>query len=460
MARFESIDTRSIPVLTNRECYHVRGELTLNDVNSLNKINRPICLIFDNTKGQNSEVIASINSKNISISVMGGLDYLHKNKFRTSEYVQRTFYTSKNLGNIIRIFESIERKIDYTWTETQKAMFIYKTIAEHMHYQRPDERSFENGVDVARTLNSLLAKRSVCSGFALIFKEAMDRIGIECLYQNKAHHHSWNAIKLDGKYHLVDLTWDTYDRIEDKSCGFKYFARQTSEDFYRNIHHDISNDREEIRVLAGSKSLESLQEDYNIISNPRTLYSNEMKHFRNRSNEEFDYTYVGESKGFLIYIVRREDSINYFYIAKNEDIRKYLSDRALTESCKKRHIICGIGQELPKKFARYKRQDGSNFIICKTKSDLPGGVSEYAVIEPAIVNGKKVLKRSTILSETSLDEELKPEYKSVVADRLLSRERLERKLSRFNGYVGFVGRDSYVYYNNEFEREKLGIKRG
>lgn len=459
MARFEKADLSKTPVLQDYECYIVRGTLTLDDVSKLNSINRTICLIFENTKGQNSGTIASLNPNKIKISVTGGLDYLHKNKYKDAEYIERTFYTPKNLGNIIKVFESIERKITYSWTESQKCMFVYKTLCERMHYQRDDEGTYENGVDVARTLNGLLANRAVCSGFALIFKEAMDRLGIECYYQNMSHHHSWNAVKLDGEYHLLDLTWDIGVK-KNNECGFYYFCRQDGIKFYKDKYHDLSGEREEILIPARAKSVKELSDDLTRINSSSVVYSHEMNHYINSRGQEYYYTCLGEKEGFLTYLIRRNDKLNYFYLEKGSDIRSVLNDEILSVANRNYHHNISRTTLPPKvtRFTNFNRNDGTGFVVYKTNTKLDGGVNEYIVIEPAMVNGKYVLKRSRILSEMDLLHHKDGNVKSTIANELLSRERLRRKVDHFNGYVGYVTPNLDVVYDRSFEVNVLGIQ--
>lgn len=457
MARFERCDTSNIHELNRYECYLVKGTLTLDDVSKLNGLNRKVVLIFENTRGQNSEVISGLNPSKINISVMGGLNYLKKKKYNDEDYVTRTFYTPKNLGNIIKYFESIERKINYSWTESQKCMFVYKTLAEAMHYTLKTEPEVVNNTDISRTLNGVLYNRAVCSGFALIFKEAMDRLGIECHYQNKPHHHSWNVVKLDGEYHALDLTWDACGKVN--GCGFIYYCRQDSKTFYSNPHHDISNSQEEIRYPARSMDIEKLRTDYSRIVQSKQIYSPEMSTYTNQNNETYSYLLLGEKNGLLTYIVRNGDNINYFYINKDSDIRRVLSREILTSAVYTYNHNISRGN-LPagiKRFTRYKRSDGSNFLICASNAKLKDSVHEYIVIEPTTKNGKPYLKRSTILSENDLINVNDENSKLMIADYLLSPERLSRKVLHYNGYVGYIS-NHQVYYDRDFEVDKLGIQ--
>ena len=458
MARFERIIPPKNLLLSSRQCFFVKGEITIEDVNKLNSLNQNIFLILENTRGQNSEIIKTIDSSKIKLSVMGGIDYIHKKKYVKDNYISRTIYTPKNLANIIKIFETIERKIDYSWTETQKCMFVYKTLCESMFYG--ENQFFINGCDVARSNNALLYNLAVCSGFALIFKEAMDRLGIECYYQNLMGQHSWNAVKLDGTYRLLDLTWDVCTKSNEGRCTFTYFCNQDGKKFYSDKSHNITNDSEEIAIPATSMTKEQLKENLEVISRPKEFYSHEMSHTINGDNEAFDYIYLGESAGLDIYVVRRDENINYFYINKDENIRKSLTDRNLNLVCS--HYNHNISRgELPsniKHLSRYSRKDGSNFILCQTNKKLEGGVKEFLVIEPATINNKHVLKRTSIISESDLVECKDEKFKYVVANYLLSDERLKRKIDHFNGYVGYVSSNYGVYYDRDFEVNNLGIQ--
>ena len=63
-----------------------------------------------------------------------------------------------------------------------------------------------------------------------------------------------------------------------------------------------------------------------------------------------------------------------------------------------------------------------------------------------------------IFSEENLVS-LPREYDSTIANGLLSRERLKRKIMDFNGYVGYVGNNHSIYYDDNFEKEVLNVIR-
>ena len=63
-------------------------------------------------------------------------------------------------------------------------------------------------------------KRTICTGYAYLLKELSNLIGLECeivhgygktsttlIYEDTAPNHSWNVVKLNGKWYLADPTW-------------------------------------------------------------------------------------------------------------------------------------------------------------------------------------------------------------------------------------------------------------
>jgi hypothetical protein len=70
--------------------------------------------------------------------------------------------------------------------------------------------------------NLLEKNKTVCTGYAYLVRELADFAGIECkiidgygrnaqanVRGNGIANHSWNAVKLDGKWYLCDPTWST-----------------------------------------------------------------------------------------------------------------------------------------------------------------------------------------------------------------------------------------------------------
>ena len=208
--------------------YKVEGSLTEEDIKEINAFTSQVIIIIDNTVGQKSEIINMIDNDYVLFSVRGGINPDEKSKYKGRDYFDRTLMSPKALSKVIEYFENIERMIKPEWTETQKAMFLYGALARDNSYDYKDYGSdIHNAGTTLRSLNGLLYKRQVCAGFALSFKEGMDRLGIPCLFRNRMHEHDYNLIEVDGKIIGVDLTWDLTSNL----CDYRWFG---SEDFISN----------------------------------------------------------------------------------------------------------------------------------------------------------------------------------------------------------------------------------
>lgn len=120
-------------------------------------------------------------------------------------------------------------------TDHEKFRAIYRWIAENIRYNISVTSS--DPVEVLRK------KKAVCEGYASLLENMCTSAGLECQVivgfaksypsehipmNMKVPNHAWNAIRLGGDWHLVDITWSSgeYDLKRRK------FKRNFSEDFY------------------------------------------------------------------------------------------------------------------------------------------------------------------------------------------------------------------------------------
>ena len=458
MATFTALNGK--PYLQeSKSWYMVQGEITEEDIKKINSIPENIVLVLKNTKGQNADVIKNITNSNIEFSIVGGLDYFNKNKFRSKNYIARTLIKPKDLSAVIKYFEKIESKIRYNWTNTQKCMYIYKTLTEALHYNMDHEPEYVNGKDVVRSLNGLLHGRLVCSGFALVFKEAMDRIGIPCAYQNRQGHHSWNIVELEGKLRGVELTWDCCGKNKNNNkCGFMYFGRQNNKDFYygNDGHHDISYETEEKMYNFEAFDSKQLESDLGVITNNGQIKKYESKEIIDKDGNKLHYILGEEKDGVKEYFVSFDNNIRVIY--SKESPEKVISKRNIVKS-----IISGnpcIGNTtIPtgmKKTKLFTRTDGTTFCIKETKKSKDG-VNEFYIIDLAKGQSTPTFRRGTIISELYLTYDYGTDIDKKIANSLLSSDRVARKINFYQGYVGYLGKNGGMYYDEKFEKEKLNI---
>ena len=82
-----------------------------------------------------------------------------------------------------------------------------------------DDPSLENDDEEIIATTTLLTKKSGCEGTARLFYKLCTAAGVECVVifgiansygiesDRSNSNHGWNAVKLDGKWELVDATW-------------------------------------------------------------------------------------------------------------------------------------------------------------------------------------------------------------------------------------------------------------
>ncbi len=378
-----------------------------------NTTEKDIYLVFENTKGLDPNIINQIKIKypNINYSIQGGLNP-KKQKYATEHYQKRTYYSPDELSRIIEIFQKIERKIEINWTETEKAMFVYETLCNNMIY----EEVFFMARDCSRNLLGLIHHKAVCSGFAIILKEAMDRLGFENVYQNRESSHSWNVVKLDGKYRSLELTWDTYRKTNN--CEFLYFNQDP--EFYKNKHHNLELESEEHEYPIVPYSFEEL----------KIAYKNIQK--RKFKAQKLITT---DSKTYTLEKDLQSEGKEFNFVVTGNDIQ----------------VVVKSGRPPMKKFVR---NDGSTFYLIPIKNNIDN-INSYVYVSNI---GNDYLELNKIHTETKL-ESLDSSFDNIIANDLLRKERISLKLQNFNGYVGFIGNNKIIYYNKEFEKNNLNIYR-
>ena len=103
--------------------------------------------------------------------------------------------------------------------EIEKARAIFTWMATHITYDVKAYKSKRNGDLSPEAV--LKSKKAVCSGYANLFAALAKAAGLETVsitgyskgYSYEAGirfretNHAWNAVKLNGKWHLLDTTW-------------------------------------------------------------------------------------------------------------------------------------------------------------------------------------------------------------------------------------------------------------
>lgn len=111
----------------------------------------------------------------------------------------------------------------------EKARAIYTWVATHIAYdqERFDKRDWKFYDKINRAEDALMYRKTVCIGFAQLFQALAEYADLECEvvlgYARRPQdvgtsfgkiNHAWNAVKIQAKWYLLDVTWGAVDSIK------------------------------------------------------------------------------------------------------------------------------------------------------------------------------------------------------------------------------------------------------
>ncbi|MWW26820.1 transglutaminase domain-containing protein [Algibacter lectus] len=138
-------------------------------------------------------------------------------------------------------------------TDLEKVRSIFVWITDNIKYdvkrfRNPElySKSKDSTTDIIK--NTLDTNMAVCGGYAKLFKSLCDDAGIECVYivglsrqylesneEKTVPDHAWNAVKINGKWFLLDTTWASgtvFGNRFEKAFDEYWFLTNPKEFFY------------------------------------------------------------------------------------------------------------------------------------------------------------------------------------------------------------------------------------
>lgn len=253
MAKYKRINNH----VDYREEYLVEGPLTEEDVTWINAIKgRKVKLRFRNTKGLTSQIISRINNDNVMFAVDGG---------ETRNREERKELTSLGLATVLYYFEQVENELDPNWTQMQKAMYIYNVLNTDYEYTTEIEEDLTRN-DLCRSLTGILYGQLTCAGFALVYQEFMDRLGIKCHFEGVSNVHRYNVLEIDGNFYGIDVTWDNLKDKSKKISSFNNFGLK------RNYYFQHGHTTGTLVSKMSSEEREYLKEKFGLDLPEETYY--------------------------------------------------------------------------------------------------------------------------------------------------------------------------------------------
>lgn len=118
-------------------------------------------------------------------------------------------------------------------SDYDKILYIHDRMVNETEYdygavQKMNESGKNNTASTAYA--ALVMGKAICSGYSAAFRLLMNRLGIECIYVDgrgleKGESHRWNAVRCDGDWYHIDVTWDdpTVVGQDEGTLSHEYF---------------------------------------------------------------------------------------------------------------------------------------------------------------------------------------------------------------------------------------------
>lgn len=108
-----------------------------------------------------------------------------------------------------------------------KAIKVHDLIIERIDYAFEDEQCTQpHSAKWAHSIVGVFtAQGGVCEAYARCFSYTLNLAGVDNIYivGDAGGAHAWNAVKLDGAYYLVDVTWDDRGGDDDTEGPLGYY---------------------------------------------------------------------------------------------------------------------------------------------------------------------------------------------------------------------------------------------
>ena len=148
--------------------------------------------------------------------------------------------TKQEIDEVRRVLATIVTK---NMSDVQKIKAVHDWLVKHTTYENGyyDRTNYRNFI-----YNLMFNKAAVCQGYTVTFYVMMTERGIPCTIVGGTANgggHAWNAVKLDGYWYFVDVTWDdpllngTSTYPDGKNMSYQYLLCT-----YANISKDHVDD--------------------------------------------------------------------------------------------------------------------------------------------------------------------------------------------------------------------------
>ena len=165
--------------------------------------------------------------------------------------------TEDDINTINSILNSI---IKPGMTETEKIRTVHNWIVCNTTY---NDKYYDRGDSFNHVSNLLKNKTGVCQGYSVTFYIFMKQMGIPCtlvMGNTDDVSHAWNAVKLDGNWYYIDVTWD--DPVVNGTSNYPG-GDNISYEYLLCTYNHISMTHKEDKYIGTTPLPNGISNDYN-----------------------------------------------------------------------------------------------------------------------------------------------------------------------------------------------------
>lgn len=120
--------------------------------------------------------------------------------------------------------ETIVAMVNPDWSDFEKALFVYDYLIANYQY--------DHALKIYDAQTFFTERKGVCQAYMLAYRAIMCALGIENASVSNSNH-TWNQVKIGGKWYHVDCTWgDPYSMVDGQKCD--YFSKVSHTNFLKS----------------------------------------------------------------------------------------------------------------------------------------------------------------------------------------------------------------------------------
>lgn len=156
-----------------------------------------------------------------------------------AKYERKKPKIKKSKSKTLVLAQSITRN---SKTDIEKATAIYRWIASNIAYDNELMRNVKLQKEIYTSTDNIIEKAlqrkmALCGGFAFLYQDLCKNVGItsEVIHgytksytgkpKDRKPAHTWNVVKLNGKWEFLDITWAISHGSNNKPDDFWFLTK-------------------------------------------------------------------------------------------------------------------------------------------------------------------------------------------------------------------------------------------